>query len=142
MTEPIQNDPATNDDDDTPPTDEFRGDVVLRAIVKALNTLNDSGSRLPVSLTTGAGTMSGDLIGFGVWQRELDEHARGGNEDPEAVTPASYFEGTDVAEGEPAPWPWHIHLADATLHTGAGKVGYGFWRGRLEQLTGWSPGKP
>lgn len=97
---------------------------------------------MSMTLTTAAGTVAGMVVSFEGWRQGVSEWVtETGGTTAGADEVAAVFGGDALAPLAPVPSePWTIHMANATLRSGAHQVTFPFWRGRLEEVIGWTLG--
>ena len=129
--------------DETTTIVDRTSDEVLRVLARLAQ---ESGVEMGITVAVGGGVVSGVLIAREKW---LDKYVLAYNEsgdDGQAVARRlrEAFQQEDLTESEATPFTYHyLHLQDAqVMHgsTGLPPDRGGFWRVRLDAVTGWSPG--
>ena len=134
-----------SDQPSDPPTTvvDRTSDEVLRVLARLAQ---ESGVEMGITVAVGGGVVSGVLIAREKW---LDKYVLAYSEagdDGQAVARRlrEAFQQEDLTESEATPFTYHyLHLQDAQLvhgSTGLPADRGGFWRVRLDAVTGWSPG--
>jgi hypothetical protein len=118
-------------------------------LLDLLASMANSGDfSVAVTLWTPAGIVSGDLIGSGVWIRELRAQIRAAGDD-EGQRFADDLQSVEdhiarsALEAQSSPEPLSfVHLRHAvTVLPGGESFSHGLWRGRFVDVTGWTLGK-
>lgn len=116
------------------------GDPVLRVLASSAD--RNDGLEYSVTLAAGGVVVSGQLVGGTAWWRALEadpdysgvkQAVQAFREDAETVAP----EDTSPVDYE------HVHLTNAVYLVGNAQLptaGGMYWRGRIDQITGWSWG--
>jgi hypothetical protein len=118
-------------------------DDVLRVLARLAQ---ESGVEMGITLAVGGGVVSGVLIAREKWLDKYVLAYSASSEEGQAVARRlrEAFSQNDLIESEATPFSYHyLHLQDAQVvhgSTGLPADRGGFWRVRLDAVTGWSPG--
>lgn len=118
-------------------------DDVLRVLARLAQ---ESGVEMGITVAVGGGLVSGVLIAREKWLDKYVLAYSASDEQGQAVARRlrEAFQSEDLTEQENTPFSYHyLHLQDAQVvqgSTGLPADRAGFWRVRLDAVTGWSPG--